>query len=84
MSHNPNTVKSQDSLIDCNEGKRKSDVLLASIERCERLQKQLDIAVQVLEKYANRDFEEYNPYIWDRGNEARKALICIKVQELKK
>ena len=61
-----------------------TNVLVATLEKCERLQKQLDIAVHVLEKYANRDFEEYKPYIWDRGNAARKALVCIKVEELKK
>ena len=43
MSTNPNTVKSQDEL---NEGGRKSDVLVATLEKCERLQKQLDIAVK--------------------------------------
>lgn len=46
MSTNPNTVKSQDEL---NEGGRKSDVLVATLEKCERLQKQLDIAVKALE-----------------------------------
>ena len=45
MSHNPNTVKSQDEL---NEGGRKSDVLVVTLEKCERLQKQLDIAVWAL------------------------------------
>lgn len=43
MSHNPNTVKSQD---DINEGGRKSDVVLSAVEKCERLQKQLEIAVK--------------------------------------
>lgn len=47
MSHNPNTVKSQD---DINEGGRKSDVLVATLEKCERLQKQLEIAVNLLKK----------------------------------
>lgn len=45
---NSGYIKSQDELNPCNEGKRKSDVLLATIERCERLQKQLDIAVKAL------------------------------------
>lgn len=48
MSHNPNTVKSQHEL---NDGKRSSDVLLATIAKCERLQKQLDIAVKALKEY---------------------------------
>ena len=45
MSTNPNTVKSQDEL---NEGGRKSDVLVATLEKCERLQKQLEIAIKAL------------------------------------
>jgi len=31
-------IKSQDELNDCNEGKRKTDVLLATIEKCEKLE----------------------------------------------
>jgi len=46
MSHNPNTIKSQDDLNPCNDGKRSSDVVLSAVEKCERLQKQLDIAVK--------------------------------------
>lgn len=44
MSHNPNTVKSQHELT--NESGRKSAVVLSAVEKCERLQKQLDIAVK--------------------------------------
>lgn len=46
MSTNPNTIKSQDELSTTNDGKRSSDVLVATLEKCERLQKQLDIAVK--------------------------------------
>lgn len=53
--HNPETVESQDTLSDCNEGKRKTDVLIHTIEKCERLQKQLYIAVKCLERYADHD-----------------------------
>lgn len=60
MSHNPNTVKSQNDLSTTNDGKRSSDVLLATVEKCERLQKQLEIAVDTLRCYAN-------PNNWD-GN----------------
>lgn len=42
------TIKSQDDLNTCNDGHRSSEVLLATIEKCERLQKQLDIAVKIL------------------------------------
>lgn len=58
MSHNPNTVKSQDEL---NEGGRKSDVVLSAVDKCERLQKQLNIAVKCLKQYAYRD-NWYNTY----------------------
>ena len=46
-------IKSQDELNPCNDGKRSSEVLIKTIEKCERLQKQLDIAVECLEKYAD-------------------------------
>lgn len=52
MSHNPNTVKSQHEI---NEGGRKSDVLLSTIEELERTKKQLDIAIAGLQYYANED-----------------------------
>lgn len=48
MSTNPNTVKSQHELT--NEGGRKSDVLVATLEKCERMQKQLDIAKTALKE----------------------------------
>ena len=48
MSTNPNTVKSQHEL---NEGGRKSDVLLSTIEELERTKKQLEIAVKCLKNY---------------------------------
>lgn len=37
-------IKSQDDLNTCNEGKRKSDVLIATIEKCEKLEEKLNIA----------------------------------------
>lgn len=49
MSTNPNTVKSQHELT--NEGGRKSDVLLSTIEELERTKKQLEIAVKCLKNY---------------------------------
>lgn len=52
MSHNPNTIKSQD---DINEGGRKSDVLIEAISKAERLQKQLDIAKEYLKELAYKD-----------------------------
>lgn len=82
MSTNPNTVKSQDEL---NEGGRKSDVLLSTIEELERLQKQLDIAKDALRKYTSKTALTYDdgtcyairPYN-DGGREAQKALDDIE------
>jgi hypothetical protein len=48
-------IKSQDDLNPCNDGHRSSDVLVATIEKCERLQKQLDMAIKCLERYADHE-----------------------------
>lgn len=45
MSTNPNTVKSQD---DINEGGRKSDVLLSTIEELEKVKKERDTYYKAL------------------------------------
>ena len=86
MSHNPNTVKSQDDLPTTNDGKRSSDVLIEAISKAERLQKQLDIAVKALEDYAESDNwelenEKYiywakkgQPYPWRLGIKALKEI----------
>ena len=68
MSINPNTVKSQD---DINEGGRKSDVLLSTIEELERTKKQLDKAVKALR----------GVYVWaNTGNGGEQAVkkLCDK------
>lgn len=52
MSHNLNIIKSQD---DINEGGRKSDVLIATIEELERTKKQLEIAKEYLNERADKD-----------------------------
>ena len=44
-------IKSQDELNTCNDGHRSSSVLLETIEKGERLQKQLDIAIKCLKEY---------------------------------
>jgi hypothetical protein len=45
-------IKSQNELNTCNDGKRSSDVLLQTIEKCERLEQQCrtwkDIAIGVI------------------------------------
>ena len=48
-------IKSQDDLNTCNDGHRSSEVLVATIEKCERLQKQLDVAIKCLERYADHE-----------------------------
>lgn len=44
---NPNEIKSQDD-VTVNQGGRSSDVLLATIEKCEKLELKLNIAVNAL------------------------------------
>lgn len=56
MSTNPNTVKSQD---DINEGGRKSDVLLSTIEELEKVKLQLEIAMTGLKTIKSMEFERY-------------------------
>lgn len=62
-------IKSQDDLNKCNDGKRSSDVLIHTIEKCEKLQKQLDIAVKCLKQYAKgtnwKDYEENDVVYFD-------------------
>ena len=43
-------IKSADDL---NEQRRQSEVLIAAIERCERLEKQLKMAIEALRLYSN-------------------------------
>lgn len=42
-------VFSQDDLNKCNEGRRESDVLISTIEKCEKLEEKLKIAKEALE-----------------------------------
>lgn len=44
--------KSADNL---NKQERQSDVLISAIERCEMLEKKLEIAIEALKEYANSD-----------------------------
>lgn len=67
MSHNLNTVKSQD---DINEGGRKSDVLIATIEELERTKKQLEIAKSYLNERADKD--KYADWVLLRIEELNK------------
>lgn len=75
-------IKSQDNLNTCNEGKRKSDVLIATIEKCEKLEEKLKIAKEALDFIV----KTLPPDRWidekDLGNcfrSAQQALEKIKV-----
>ena len=58
-------IKSQDDLNTCNDGHRSSSVLLETIEKCERLQKQLDKAEWILRELAtgHQSRNRYNELI---------------------
>ena len=67
------------SADDLNEQGRQSDVLISAIERCERLEKQLKIAVKALESLRTKKTvidkvtgDVY--YIWDYALEQIKEL----------
>ena len=61
------------SADDLNEQGRQSDVLISAIERCERLEKQLEIAVKVLEEYANSDN-------WYTENVEGEYVFCFNIK----
>lgn len=84
------------SADDLNKQGRKSDVLVAALEKCEKLEKQLKIAVEALERYSiTYDWEdcvihreEEGLIIWERScfiphgyRIADKALKEIKELE---
>lgn len=68
-----NTVKSQDDIK--KPENRSSDVLIKAVEKCEKLEKQLEIAVECLEYYGDEHLYEY----WEKDYEiAQEALAKIK------
>lgn len=68
----------------------RSETLVQALDRCERLEKQLEIAVEALEYYENKDnYDRHHQVVngsneWDSnvmidcGNKAEKALQKIK------
>ena len=63
MSKDPNEIKSQHEL---DEGNRKSDVLISAIEKCERLEQDLNNVLGILlkvspehEGYVRANFPQY-------------------------
>lgn len=66
-------VKSQDELTEA--GGRQSDVLIAALEKCEKLEKQLKYVIQALEMYEiQKDFtpEDYHCFAEDTLREIRE------------
>lgn len=94
MSTNPNIVKSFDDLSTTNDGKRSSDVLIQAINKAERLQKQLDIAVAGLQYYANEDIYIERHQVVNGNNEwtsevmldngVKASYFLKKIEELNK
>lgn len=78
------TIKSQEELNTCNDGKRKTDVLIATIEKCEKLEEKLKIVKEALEFYSSEDnyshYDSKNNIICNEncGDIAREALKKIK------
>ncbi len=66
-------IGSQDDL---NEQGRDSEVLIKAIEKCEKLEKQLDIAVKCLRLYARGKhwYGTINPKVFDYGDWAKETL----------
>lgn len=72
-----NTIKSQDSLLDCNDGKRSSETLIQTISKLEtttkeleKVKKQLDIAKNYLIERADKD--KYADWVLLRIEELNK------------
>lgn len=68
------------SADDLNEQSRKSDVLVAALEKCEKLEKQLKIAVEILEVisthtiFCDEDIEEQVAMVYNWSSEALKDI----------
>lgn len=65
----PQEVKSQDDIK--RQDTRSSDVLIKTLEKCEKLEEQLSIAVEALEKYANKSS-------WVASNIRGYDTFCFK------
>lgn len=66
-----NTVKSQDDIK--KPENRSSDVLIKAVEKCEKLEKQLEIAIEGLKDIKSMTFERYlMANGWGAVNQMRK------------
>ena len=72
-------IGSQDDL---NEQGRDSEVLIKAIEKCEKLEKQLKIAVKYLRRYARGKHYRgmINPEVVEYGDWAKEALKKLGVR----
>lgn len=78
-NYKDNLVFEPKSADDLNKQERQSDVLISAIEKCEMLEKQLEIAVKALEFYEKPFvcfYPEYN--IAQHHKKASEALAKIK------
>lgn len=80
------TIKSQEELNTCNDGKRKTDVLIATIEKCEKLEEKLKIAKETLEKIkTTATFGKLKGINVDTPDNMRlKAIVALVEEILKK
>lgn len=91
MSHNPNTVKSQDDLSTTNDGRRSSEVLLSTIDKIADLE---EWKKDMQAKYGNKSAELEKTkkqldiakeYLNGRADKDKYAdWILLKIEELNK
>lgn len=72
-------IKSQSDLNPCNDGKRSSEVLIEAISKAERLQKQLDIALKIIDAVMQ---DEYTMETIDGGLSMYMYTGLEKIKEL--
>lgn len=88
LDYENNLAFAPKSADDLNEQKRESEVLIAALEKCEKLEKQLKIAIDCLEKYADTKSWDLRPAyggdcaIWD-SDEYGYPLAEIALMQIK-
>ena len=76
------TIKSQEELNTCNDGKRKTDVLIATIEKCEKLEEKLKIAIKDI-KWIEEQADTKHQYDYD-AEVILKNIVATCQETLKK
>lgn len=77
-------IKSQDELNPCNDRHRSSEVLVETIEKCEKLQKQLDIAINGLKDIQRRIMIDNGTYGECHTTYKLAQATLDKIKELEK